>query len=331
MNSLSFSVLRALADGNFHSGAALAQTLGVSRGTIWNAIRAIERAGLEVYKVRARGYRLPRQLSLLAAETVLDHLGAAAPRFTMDVQEMAASTNTLLLKRIAAGARSGEVIAAEWQTQGRGRFGRAWHAGPCGALTFSLAWRFAQGAAALAGLSLAVGVALSRALHKIGANEVRLKWPNDLVWRGRKLAGILIEMQGDALGPSAVAIGVGLNVRLSTSVLEAIDQPVVDLESICDLPLDRNRILAALLVELADVLDQFSVEGFGPLQPEWERYHAYQGEQVRANLPNGTTVEGIARGVADDGALLLETPTRVERLHSGEVSVRASRREPAAA
>ena len=117
-------------------------------------------------------------------------------RFTLEIVDEAASTNTLLLERAAKGARSGEALAAEWQTHGRGRLGRLWHAAPCGALTFSLVWRFARGSAALAGLSLAAGLALVRALTKLGVSDVRVKWPNDLVWHGRKLAGILIEMQG---------------------------------------------------------------------------------------------------------------------------------------
>ena len=331
MTGFSFKVLRRLADGEFHSGTALARALGVSRGTVWNAVRALESAGLAVYKVRGRGYRLRAGMSLLERAVIARHTGAPASRFDIEIVEETESTSSSLLQRAAAGAGAGTVIAAEWQTKGRGRFGRPWHAELGGALTFSLLWRFERGAGALAGLSLAAGVALIRALKGLGAAEVDLKWPNDVVRRGEKLAGMLIEMQGDALGPSAAVIGIGLNVRLSEAARKLVGQPVADLETACGRALDRNEVLGSMLGELAHVLDLFSVEGFAPLRAEWERYHAYQHQPIEVILPGGRTERGLARGVADDGALLFETASGVRRLHSGEVSVRAAPRSQAAA
>lgn len=333
MTKLSFRVLRDLADGDFHSGAALARTLGVSRGTVWNAVRELDAAHLTVYRVRGRGYKLARALSLLDRDAIVRSAGTDAARFRIEIIDTADSTNTLLMQRCAGTAPSGTVIAAEWQRGGRGRMGRSWHAGIGGALTFSLLWRFNQGASALAGLSLAAGVALVRALTKLGAAEARLKWPNDVLWRGGKLAGMLIEMQGDALGPSAVVVGMGLNVRLSEAVRGRIDQPATDLETACGGLLDRSRVLGTVLAELALVLDAFSREGFAPLREEWERYHVHQGRRIEVKLPGGRVEAGIARGVADDGALLFQTGSAVRRLHSGELSVReassAASRKPA--
>src|SRR5262249_51821414 len=154
----------------------------------------------------------------------------------------------------------------------------AWHAGVGGALMFSMLWRFSQGAGGLAGLSLAVGVALARGLSAVSGRDIALKWPNDIVAEGTKLGGILIEVAGDVLGPSAAVIGVGLNVQLSESVRCAIDQAATDLESILAAPVDRNELLAALLIELERTLARFAVEGFAPLRPEWERYHVHQGK-----------------------------------------------------
>jgi BirA family biotin operon repressor/biotin-[acetyl-CoA-carboxylase] ligase len=328
MTDLSFALLRLLADGDFRSGPALARTLGVSRATVWNAVRAIEIAGLEVYKVRGRGYRLAQPVSLLDAAAIVQCVGAHARRLTVEIVDVADSTNTLLMQRAAAGAQSGAVIAAEWQSSGRGRLGRPWHSGVGRALTFSLLWRFTQGAGAIAGLSLAAGVAVLRALHDLGANEARLKWPNDVLWRGHKLAGMLIEMQGDALGPSAVVIGIGLNVRLSAAMRGRIDQAAADLESACGRELDRNAVLASILARLVQVLDEFTEHGFAPLRAEWERHHAHQGQNVAVKLPTGRMEEGVATGVADDGALLFQTGTAVRRLHSGEITVRAAASKP---
>lgn len=322
MTELSFRVLRLLADGEFHSGAALARILGVTRGTIWNAVRALDRAGVEVFRVRGRGYRLAQPVSLLDAHAIAHHAGDDAARFAIEVVDVTESTNTLLMQRAAAGAPGGSVVVAECQRGGRGRLGRSWHADIGGALTFSVLWRFTQGAAALAGLSLAAGVALVRALSRTGAAGVQLKWPNDMLWRGRKLAGMLIEMQGDALGPSAVVIGIGINVRLSDATRRRIDQPAADLETACGHTLERSALLGTILAELACVLDAFSKDGFAPLREEWQRHHAHQDRRVLVRLPGGRSDEGIARGVGDDGALLFETGNAVRRLHSAEVSVR---------
>ena len=329
MTELSFRLLRLLADGDFHSGAALGRALGVSRGTIWNAVRALESADLEVYKVRGRGYKLSEPVSLLDAGKIGRSAVAHASRLAIEVLDMAGSTSTLLMQRVGAGAPGGVVIATEWQQSGRGRMGRPWHAGLGRALTFSMLWRFTQGAGAMAGLSLAVGVAVVRALNQLGAQDVKLKWPNDVLWRGQKLAGMLIEMQGDALGPSAVVIGIGLNVRLSDAMRASIDQSAADVETACGRALDRSDVLGRVLDHLVQVLDAFSEAGFAPLRAEWERHHAYQGQTIVIKLPTGKTEEGVALGVAEDGALLFQAGLAVRRLHSGEISVRAL--HPAAA
>jgi BirA family biotin operon repressor/biotin-[acetyl-CoA-carboxylase] ligase len=322
MKALTSSDLRRLADGEFHSGEALAKSLDFSRASVWNAIRDLEAAGIEVYKVHGRGYRLPYPISLLDRSAIERCLGEHAARFTLDVRESVASTNTALLERAAAGAPGGTVLAAEWQSGGRGRLGRSWHAGVGEALTFSLLWRFARGAGGLAGLSLAVGVAIVRGLAAAGVAGAALKWPNDVLWRDAKLAGILTELAGDALGPTAAVIGIGLNVRLSQATRARIGQPAADLETASGAAPDRNASLAHLLVELARVLQAFEKDGFAPLRAEWQRLHALQGRRVTLLLPDGTRRSGAARGAAEDGAFLLETRAGVERFHSAEISLR---------
>ena len=204
--------------------------------------------------------------------------------------------------------------------------GRSWHADIGGALTFSVLWRFAQGAAALAGLSLAAGVALVRALSKARRRATcSSSGRTTCCGAAASSPGMLIEMQGDALGPSAVVIGIGINVRLSDAMRSRIDQPAADLETACGRALDRSAVLGAMLAELAPVLDAFSTDGFAPLREEWERHHAHQGRRVAVTLPGGRTDDGIARGVGDDGALLFETGNAVRRLHSGEISLRECR------
>ena len=338
MNALAYNVLRLLSDGEFHSGATLAHAAQVSRASVWNAVQKIEAASLDVFSVRGRGYRLARPLVMLDATRLQQLLGETSP-FTLEIVDETDSTNTLLLQRMQAAAPGvagvpevphASVIAAEWQRAGRGRMNRPWYATVCGALTFSVLWRFSQGAAALAGLSLAVGLAVVRALEAVGASGVGLKWPNDVLWRGRKIAGILIEMQGDALGPSAVVIGAGINVRLPPAMDTRIDQAAADLETILNTgsaePLDRNRLLAALLEELNRVLLKFERSGFQAFRDDWQCRHVHQGCPVRLTLSGGISETGLARGVRADGALLLETAQGVKPFHSGDVSLRAVRR-----
>jgi BirA family biotin operon repressor/biotin-[acetyl-CoA-carboxylase] ligase len=322
MKALTSSVLRRLADGEFHSGEALAKSLDFSRASVWNAIRDLEATGIEVYKVHGRGYRLPYPITLLDSATIARHLGDQAGRFTLDVRDTVVSTNTALLERAAAGAPAGTVLAVEWQSDGRGRRGRPWHAGVGEALTFSLLWRFPRGAGALAGLSLAVGVAIVRALATAGVSGAALKWPNDVLWEDGKLAGILTELAGDALGPTAAVIGIGLNVRLSQATRARIGQRAADLETACGVAPDRNALLARLLVELGQALQAFEKDGFAPLRSEWQRLHALQDRRVTLVLPDGTRRSGSARGAAEDGAFLLETRGGMERFHSAEVSLR---------
>ena len=325
MTPLTFQTLRLLADGEFRSGEAMARMLGVSRASIWNALHALDGMGLEIFKVHGRGYRLSQPLVWLEREAFERELGADAGGFSVEVLDLVPSTNTLLMERVAAGAPGGSVIAAEWQTQGRGRRGRVWHATPGAALTFSLLWRFQLGASALSGLSLAIGVAVIRALARCGVVDAGLKWPNDIIWKGRKLAGMLIEMHGEVTGPGAVVIGLGLNCRLPDTLRDRIDQPVVDLAQICASVPDRNRVLALLLREMAAVLGAFAQTGFAALRAEWEGCHVYQNKAVRLSLPDGAVLDGLCLGVDDDGALRLQTAGGVRRIHSGDVSLRLQR------
>lgn len=322
MKSLAYRVLALLAAGDFVSGEAMARALGKSRASVWHAVRELQAAGLEIYQVRGRGYRLAQPVSLLEHAAVGRALGAAARHITLELVDSIESTNTELMARAQRGAATGSALAAEWQTAGRGRQGRPWRAGIGGALTFSMLWRFACGANELAGLSLAVGTALARALEANGASGIGLKWPNDLVWAGRKLAGILIELHGDVLGPTAAVIGIGVNVRLSAQLERDIDQPAADLETACGRMVDRNAALAGMLSALAGALELFATAGFAPFRAEWTARHVHQDRAVTIALPDARREHGVARGVAANGALVVESAQGLRHYHAGDVSVR---------
>lgn len=320
---LTFALLRVLSDGEFHSGEALAQQFSVSRTSIHNALQDVEQYGLTLYSVKGRGYRLVESLQWLDVAQVCAALRTPG-RFLVEVADSAASSNSELLRRATQGAPGGTVLALEWQSAGRGRMGRSWHAGLGGSLMFSLLWRFNAGLGALSGLSLVVGLALVRVLRRLGADGVGLKWPNDVVDEHGKLAGILIEAQGDMLGPSAVVVGVGLNLRLPEDVVRQVDQPVSDLaQNLAQLP-ERNLLFAHLLQELADVLDVFVAGGFAALREEWERAHIYQGRAVNMLLPDGSRVGGTVLGVTEAGALRVQTAAGEQVFNAGEISLRGA-------
>jgi BirA family biotin operon repressor/biotin-[acetyl-CoA-carboxylase] ligase len=323
MHSHSFSLLRLLADGQFRSGEEMAGRLGISRATVSQALKQVEEAGVELYRVRGRGYQLAEPIEWLDAGLIRSRLKPAARQFPLHIADALESTNAELMARAAGGADSGTCLVAEWQSRGRGRRGRTWIAGLGGSLTFSLLWRFNQGAGYLGGLSLAVGVALVRALREQGIAGAGLKWPNDLVHNYHKLAGILIELQGDVLGPSAAVIGVGLNLRLPHSLRGSIDQAVTDLDTLAG-DVSRNHLFAALLNHLADVLAEFERNGFTSLREEWSAHHVYHGKGVNLLHPGGRATHGVVAGVEADGTLLLQTPAGIERVSAGEISLRAA-------
>lgn len=318
---LTFALLRSLADGEFHSGEEMAQQLDISRASVHNALQDVAQYGVKLHSVRGRGYQLAQPLWWLDKDQILAEVGEARSALNLEIIDHATSSNALLLQAASQGAASGRVLAVEWQSAGRGRLGRTWHAGLGEALTFSLLWRFECGLAALSGLSLAVGVAMMRALRELGVNDAGLKWPNDVMLPSGKLAGILLEAQGDMLGPSAVVIGIGLNLAVPAEVSK-IGQKVGDL-SACGVSLgQRNQVLAALLKHLVSVLREFSADGFTALHKEWERAHIYDQRPVEILMPDGKRIEGIAQGVTAEGALRVETAEGLREFHSGEVSLR---------
>jgi BirA family biotin operon repressor/biotin-[acetyl-CoA-carboxylase] ligase len=325
MKPLTFSILRLLSDGEFHSGVAIAQSLDVSRTGVSNALRGLDQIGLTVHKVHGRGYRLPEPVQWLERGIILKHLGEEASNLDLEVLDTVESTSSLLLQKSATELSSPgagiHVVATELQTSGRGRRGRQWHSGLGDGLVFSLLWRFQQGASFLSGLSLAVGVAIIRALKSAGIEGATLKWPNDVMFNFCKLAGILIELRGDMFGPTIAVIGVGMNLKLAGNVQARIDQGATDLFSITGKMPDRNKLLAALLIELILVLREFEHRGFAPFKKEWTDHHICENKPVTLRLPDGSSQEGMVHGVTDDGSLLLRTSVETRGYSSGEITL----------
>lgn len=332
MRPLAFSLLRELSHEYFISGVMLAEKYGVSRSAISDALRDASDSGIGIFSLTRKGYRLAAPLELLDIGRIRSSLGDNANRVDVEVLASIDSTNSELMRRATAGAPSGMCLAAELQTAGRGRRGRSWQSALGASLTFSLLWRFDKGAAQLGGLSLAVGLAVLRALRNLGdtglrdTDCVKLKWPNDIVVGDAKLAGVLIETQGDMLGPTTVVIGIGINLHLSDTLKKSIDQPATDVNALCERVPSRNLLLARVLLELILVLDEFRQTGFRTFKSAWREHHALHGKPVRLLHVDGSTLDAIVKDVADDGALIVIVNGKVLHVAAGEVSLRSTRK-----
>lgn len=260
---------------------------------------------------------------LIDATRLAELLGAQRYRYALDALAECASTSTLLLESAVNGAPSGSVVIADRQHAGRGSRGRNWLATPEASLTFSVLWTFDGGLEKLSGLSLAVGVAVVRALEALGATGVALKWPNDILHRDAKLGGILIELHNEA-GRAQVVIGIGLNLALpgSREERDGFALPAAGLaDALAELP-DRHVLLARLLSELAEVFDDFADGGFAALRIHWQARNAWQDRPVCLLREGRVVLQGVCRGADADGALLVQTADGVERCLSGDLSLR---------
>jgi BirA family transcriptional regulator, biotin operon repressor / biotin---[acetyl-CoA-carboxylase] ligase len=312
-----FTLLRQLNADEFTSGEAIAKQLGISRSAVSTALTRCADYGIELERRHGVGYKLTQPIEWLDQPILSQHLNKNTP-FRLQLVNEIDSTNRALRQESAPPL---SVLAAEWQTAGRGRLGRHWVGSLGGSLLFSVVWRFSGGMTRLAGLSLAVGIALTRALEKKGYQGIGLKWPNDLLCKKGKLAGILIELSGDALGPVDAVIGIGLNLRLSTAERLHADH-AADLSD-CNGPHPaRNTLLAAILNELADILPRFDEEGFAPLRSEWEARHIWQGQLAKLISPDGTENSGRIIGIAEDGALRMAGEEGLKVIYAGDVSLR---------
>lgn len=320
------ALLRLLADGTTRSGAQLASELDADRGEVASLVQRLRAAGIGIGESDGRGYRLPAPVELLDAERIGGAMREEMRRaiHRLEVLFEVDSTNTRLLELPPPPPRCANVCSSELQQAGRGRRGRSWVSPFGGSLALSLGWSFAGAAAVNPTLSLAVGVAISRALQRQGAKRVRLKWPND-IWLGdRKIGGVLIELRTETGGPAHVVIGVGLNVSLSAEQRRTIEAEGVRIAAVsdaCPEKISRNVLAATLLEELLSMLEEFERSGFAVFREEWLSLDALAGRDARLLAGDGS-VEGTARGVDLDGALLLEVEGRLQRHVSGEVSLR---------
>lgn len=317
-------LLSILNEGKFLSGEVLAQHFGLSRTAIWNAINKLKALGLDIQSVQGKGYRLAQDVELLSKSVILAELNPTAYDVCSNIEIMlsAGSTNQCV-KDDMSKSKAPIICLAEMQQDGRGRRGKQWVSPFAVNIYFSMGWRFNQLEASLDGLSLCVGLALVRATKSMGIDGLSLKWPNDLMFEGKKVAGVLIEIVGELSGPVQVVIGVGVNVAMTSAQGRDIDQSWTTLSDIAGRKISRNVMTAHIINHLSDVLPQFERGGFMVFQDEWSKYDALKGLAIEVDMIS-KKINGVACGVDVSGELLMKTNGGVKQIRGGEISVRAS-------
>lgn len=316
-NTIPLTLISILADGEFHSGEQLGESLGMSRAAINKHIQTLRDWGVDVFTVPGKGYSLPEPIQLLDEKIIRQEVkqGSVAVLPVID------STNQYLLDRLAS-LHSGDACVAEYQQAGRGRRGRKW-VSPFGAnLYISMYWRLEQGPAAAIGLSLVIGIVMTEVLRDLGADQVRVKWPNDLYLHDRKLAGILVELTGKTGDAAQIVIGAGVNLAMRNAQAGDINQGWINLQE-AGVRIDRNVLAARLITELRSALHCFEQEGLAPFLSHWEALDNFINRPVKLIIGE-KEIFGISRGIDTQGALLLEQDGVVKPWVGGEISLRSA-------
>jgi BirA family biotin operon repressor/biotin-[acetyl-CoA-carboxylase] ligase len=324
--STRYRLIELLADGQFRSGEWLGQQLGISRAAVWKHMRVFSDFGLDIHAVPGQGYRLFTPFQPLSAdlmrlplsESVSSRLGSLEV-----LHEIDSTSEYLKRTRTQNNANSIRVCAAERQSSGRGRRGRRW-VSPYGAnLYLSLAVQLGKAALRSGGLSLAAAIAVLQALQDCEIRGVGVKWPNDIFYQGRKIAGILLDLSGESSGPFYVVLGIGINLKMPESAAREIDQPWADISQ-TGVKVDRNHLAGTILEALVQAIDTFGEKGLEAFIPEWNQFDMLSGRAVELHYNEEPMITGIARGIDASGALLIEENGVTRHFNAGEVSVRVA-------
>lgn len=316
-NTIPLTLVSLLADGEFHSGEQLGERLGMSRAAINKHIQTLRDWGVDVFTVPGKGYSLPEPIQLLNQTYISENL----PKGNVAVLSVIDSTNQYLLDRIAE-IESGDACVAEYQQAGRGRRGRKWFS-PFGAnLYLSMYWRLEQGPAAAVGLSLVIGMVMAEVLRELGADKVRVKWPNDLYLDDRKLAGILVELTGKTGDAAQIVIGAGINLVMRNVEESVVNQSWINLQE-AGISIDRNVLAVRLITELRSALALFEEEGLAPWLSRWDQLDNFINRPVKLIIGE-REIFGISRGIDMQGALLLEQDGVIKPWMGGEISLRSA-------
>jgi len=301
----------------------LSSQLAVSRTAIWKCINELKKLGLNITSRHGKGYRLEDEIELLANPRIGKELDAIIDHDLIEILFEIDSTNKYLIEKLGSDGFHQHIVLAEYQHGGRGRRGKPWVSPFARGLYLSIGWHFDVPPASLNALSLAAGVAVIEALKKMGMTEVNLKWPNDIIFNGKKLGGILLESRSETAVSCDVVIGIGVNIDFPDEFISAIDQPATDISTQLKTPLSRNRLASEIIKQQLRMLNNVANEGTASYIEKWKRLDYLCGKNAELHMPD-EVLYGVVEGVDNNGLLLMHIDGQTKRFSSGELSVRQS-------
>jgi BirA family biotin operon repressor/biotin-[acetyl-CoA-carboxylase] ligase len=321
LSSIRYEIVRVLIEHKDHflSGEELSRIAGCSRAAIWKHIEELRKEGYEIEAKPRSGYRLVYRPDRVAPEEIMPHLSTRSFGREIRYEYSTPSTQVLAHQWAREGAAEGSLVLAEEQVQGRGRMGRSWHSPPQTGIWMSLILRPPIPMPEAPHLTLLASVGVHHGIQKATGLPVTIKWPNDLLIKGRKVCGILTELRGEQDRIDYVILGVGINVNVREEHFPPELKDIATSLSIeAGRPVHRATLLAAILKELEDAYHLYLREGFAPIREAWEQAAGMLGKTVTARLPH-KMVTGIAERLNDHGALLLRTESGVVSVYSAEI------------
>ena len=310
----------------FLSGNTLAAKLGTSRVAVWMHMEKLRAQGFTFEAARARGYRIARRPRNLHLALSRAHLKGRRRDFSITLLDEVDSTNDEAARQLAAGRPTPFVILARQQTRGRGRLGRTWHSASDENLYASFAFRPRVPPERMAIFTLWMGVNVCELIENFTQLKPAIKWPNDILFDGRKAGGMLTEARVDSDEIRDLIFGLGLNVNSSARDLPSdLSQRAVSLAQQADTAIDLNRFTAALIGRVLLAYEQFSEGDHVSKFPElWQKHDVLRGQQI-ALLQGKERTAGTAMGIDDEGSLLLRNENgRLQRFRAGDVTIEKS-------
>ena len=324
MHSVPSAILQLFrTQGGLVSGEMISRELNVSRTAIWKHINTLRNSGYVIEAVPSRGYRLVSAPDLLRAEDIERELTGHLVGSKITCLTETGSTNADAFRMAQEGAVEGSVVLAETQNSGKGRLGRVW-ASPKGVNVYaSVILRPKVKPYEAAQLTFLSAVAVARAVESLTTLKPEIKWPNDVLLSGKKIAGLLNEMNSETDGVNFVILGIGVNLNMAIDQFpEDLRHPATSLMIELGRPVSRNDFVAALLRELDCLYYDFKQHGFAPVREEWQRRCNAKGRHVQVSDSGTVTLTGEFAGIDTDGAMLVRRDDgELERVISGDVRV----------
>ena len=304
------------------SGEEIAKKMNVSRTAIWKHIRELKQAGYAIESHSRSGYSLVKTPDLLLPNEIKSILKTKRLGKNIKHFDDLVSTNIEAKQLAASGAEEGTIVVSEAQNGGRGRLSRGWYSPAHKGIWFSIILRPTLLPQDAPKCTLMAAVAITKAIDKITGIKCGIKWPNDILYNGKKLVGILTEMNAEMEGINYIVIGTGINVNIEKDeVPDELKDIVMSLSQIAGERIDRLALLAEVLVQLEVIYDEALTNGFGEILEEWRKYSITLGQEVNV-IGIDKTFSGLAMDIDADGALLVKTEKEVKRVLAGDVSIR---------